>query len=100
MKDSYELMLGILKRKAVPKREINELASELQTDPERHSDAEERLRCAHHGDSRLGDDPKTAQVIGYVAHAHGHRDIAPSGALWFTGCDAVSVLKKGVGFMF
>jgi hypothetical protein len=29
MKDSYELMLGILKQKAVPKREINELASEL-----------------------------------------------------------------------
>ena len=100
MKDSYELMLGNLKRKAVPEREIDELASELQTDPKRPSDAEERLRCAHHGDSRLGYDPKMAQVVGHVTHVHGHWDIAPSGALWFTGCDAVSVLKKGLGFMF
>ena len=29
-----------------------------------------------------------------------HLDIAPSSALWFTGCDADSVLKKEVGYIF
>ena len=67
------------------------------SDPERPSDAEERLMCAHHGEARIGDDPKTAQIVGHVLHWHVHWYIAPSSALWFTGRDAVSVLKKGVG---